>query len=116
MRRFVDWLRLGDECSVTAVCMPPGARIELRIQSPEIQNTLGVAARSEAVFDEISAESFLYRDALRLEDGRMLLLQSFPEGIHALVTALGPSNDFEDRAVLLERQYERTPALLSRRW
>ncbi len=116
MRRFVDWLRLGEECSVTAVCMPPGARVELRIESPEVQSTLGMPAQSEAVFDEITAESFLYRDALRLPDGRMLLLQSFPEGIHARVTTLGSGSSVEDGAVLLEREDERMPALLARRW
>jgi len=100
-RRMLDWLRLGmgRRCDATAVCMPPGARIELEITAP-VARAIGVpAGRCEAVFDEISAESFMYRDALRFGDGRMFLLQSLPEGIHGKVLTLG-SNDVDEAALL----------------
>jgi hypothetical protein len=116
MRWFVDWLRMSPVCNVTAVCMPPGARVELCVENREIQRSLGISGRCEAVFDEITADSFMYRDALRLPDGRVLLLQSIPEGIQARVLTLGSSRSPEDAILLDAVEDFRRPAVATQRW
>lgn len=113
---LVDWLRLTPACSVTAVCMPPGARVELYIGSPEVQDSLELPDRCEAVFDEITADSFMYRDALRLPDGRVLLLQSIPEGVQARVVSLGSSPTMEEAILLDALEETGRPVLSARRW
>lgn len=121
--RVLDWLRLGTTSCVTAVCMPPGARIELDTTSIPLKHRsdLGLQLRCEATFDEISAESFMYRDALRLDDGRMLLLQSLPDGIRGTVLSLGASANVAEEAILINRRTVeleeiRTPVASARRW
>lgn len=121
LARLIDWLRLGNASCVTAVCMPPGARVELDATSLNAQDNIGLQPHSEATFDEISAESFMYRDALRLSDGRLLLLQSMPEGVRAKVVSLGSNAAVMDEAVLVsERRAEpdeiRTPVPSVRHW
>ena len=101
--------------------MPPGARLELDATSLSAQQNIGLPPHTEATFDEISAESFMYRDALRLADGRLLLMQSLPEGIRATVVSLGSNAAMMDEAVLLdERRAEtdeiRTAVPSFRRW
>lgn len=104
--RLIDWLRLGSRSCVMAVCMPPGARLELDATSLSAQDNIGLHPHSEATFDEIYAESFMYRDALRLADGRLLLMQSLPEGIRAKVVSLGSNAGVVDEAVLLHSDGE----------
>jgi hypothetical protein len=101
--RLIDWLRLGNTSCMTAVCMPPGARVELDTTFVTRPQSAGLQPRCEATFDEITTESFMYRDALRLNDGRVLLLQSLPEGIRAKVLSLGSNAGAIDEAVLLHR-------------
>jgi hypothetical protein len=101
--RVMDWLRLGNTSCLTAVCMPPGARVELDATFVSRPESIGLQPRCEATFDEITAESFMYRDALRLPDGRVLLLQSLPEGLRAKVLSLGSDVAAMDEAVLLHR-------------
>jgi hypothetical protein len=104
--RMIEWLRLGNTSCLTAVCMPPGARVELDTTSASHRENVGLPPRCEATFDEITTESFMYRDALRLPDGRVLLLQSLPEGIRAKVLSLGSNAAAIDEAVLLHRLEE----------
>lgn len=112
--RVIDWLRLGNTSCVTAVCMPPGARVELDATSVRRQDNIGLQPQCEATFDEITPESFMYRDALRLGDGRVLLLQSLPEGVRAKVLSLGSNAGVMDEAVLLHR-FEEEERIYARR-
>ena len=120
-RRFFEWLQLGmgSRCDATAVCMPPGARLELEIPSTAARHLGLSAGHCAAVFDQISAESFMYRDALRLSDGPVLLLQSLPEGIRARVLTLG-SSEMEEAVLLNEwgarAEQSRQSVSYGRRW
>ena len=58
-----------------AVCMPPGARLRLRDIPAPLQRRLRVSAVEEVTFVQLSAESFIHRDAVRFANGEEILLQ-----------------------------------------
>ena len=73
---------------VTAVCIPPGARLLLRDVPERLQTDLGVGLREEVTFTEITPAAYRYRDAVRFRNGREILLQQLSEGQHARVGTL----------------------------
>ena len=74
--------------SMPAVCVPPGARLQLRDIPEHLQQGLGVGAVEEVTFIEQSLEAFTYRDAVRFANGREILLQRFQCGQHVEVLSL----------------------------
>jgi len=66
--------------SVCAVCVPPGARLELREIPQSMQQELGIDAVEQVTFTQISPAAYSYRDAVRFRNGRELLLQHLHEG------------------------------------
>src|SRR6266571_6165963 len=56
-----------------AVCIPPGARLRLRDIPQALQ--IGVNATEEVTFVQLSVEAYQYRDAVRFQNGREILLQ-----------------------------------------
>src|SRR5260370_2847211 len=58
-----------------AVCIPPGARLRLRDIPEALQLRFGINATEEVTFLQLSAEAYQYRDALRFQNGRAILLQ-----------------------------------------
>lgn len=68
-----------------AVCIPPGTEIRLVSLDPTLRMRLGLAETGDAIFIQVSAEDFAYRDGLRFRNGRSILLQQLPEGQRALV-------------------------------
>jgi hypothetical protein len=87
---FVSWLFPRKRCGVTAVCVPPGARLMVsevpRNAQPGVKNLV----LETVEFTQLSERSYAYRDALRLPDGETVLLQRLPEGLRAMVVALSP--------------------------
>jgi hypothetical protein len=76
----------GDQ--VCAVCVPPGARLELRDIPQTMQQELGIEAVEQVTFTQISPAAYSYRDAVRFQNGRELLLQHLREGQHFMVLEL----------------------------
>ena len=71
--------------AVCAVCIPPGARLELSEISPRLQQQWGICAEEEAVFTQLSAAINTYRDALRFGNGKEVRLQDLREGMRVRV-------------------------------
>ena len=76
----------GDQ--VCAVCVPPGARLELRDIPQAMQQELGIEAVEQVTFTQISPAAYSYRDAVRFRNGRELLLQHLHEGQQFMVLEL----------------------------
>ena len=73
---------------VPAVCIPPGARLELNDIPARLQQELGVKAQEAVVFTQTSASVNTYRDAVRFENGREVNLQELHEGQRVRVVSL----------------------------
>ncbi len=73
---------------VPAVCIPPGARLELQGIPARLQQELGVKETEAVVFTQTSASVNTYRDAVRFQNGRELNLQELHEGQRVRVTSL----------------------------
>jgi hypothetical protein len=74
--------------TVLAVCVPPGARLLLRDMPERLQRLLNVNGVEEVTFVQKSAESFVYRDAVRFANGQEVLLQCLRRGQRVDVLSL----------------------------
>lgn len=93
-RRF-SWTALRDwwgatRRSVAAVCIPPGARLEVQNIPVRLQRRIGVGATETVTFTQITAEEHVYRDALRFRNGKQVLIQELEEGMPVKVLSLTP--------------------------
>jgi hypothetical protein len=79
--------------TVCAVCVPPGARLELRGISERLQRGLGVSPVEQVTFTQISANPNSYRDAVRFANGREVRLQELPEGVRVKVLNLSMAEE-----------------------
>ena len=79
------------ERRIPAVCVPPGANLILKDIPKSLQRELGVAETEKVQFVQTTAEVYTYRDAVRFQNGRQVLLQALREGQRATVLSLGPS-------------------------
>jgi hypothetical protein len=84
-----SWKEILFPAAVPAVCIPPGARLLLEGIPEKLQQMLRVAAVEEVTFVQRSAESFVYRDAVRFANGQEILLQFLKRGQRVHVLALG---------------------------
>jgi hypothetical protein len=73
---------------ITAVCVAPGARLRVGQLPKYFRDEYGVEAMEEVRFDERTANAQEYRDVIRFGNGKAVLLQNFPEGIHFVVLSL----------------------------
>lgn len=64
----------------TAVCIPPGAAVRMHTVERTLRQRLGLAEREDAVFIQVTADEFAYRDGLRFGNGRQILLQELGTG------------------------------------
>src|SRR5258708_25115621 len=76
-----------------AVCIPPGARLRLRDIPQDLRLQLSLGSTEEVTFVQLSAEPYEYRDAMRFQNGREILLQRFRCGQQVEVLSLA-SGDF----------------------
>ena len=83
------------EAPVPAVCIPPGARLLLRDIPQDLQRQFGVGTAEEVTFVQQSAEAYRYRDAVRFQNGREILVQHLHCGQRVDVLCLS-SDDFEE--------------------
>jgi hypothetical protein len=68
------------EKRVPAVCIPPGARLILRDIPKNLQREFTIGEVEEVQFIETTADVNTYRDAVRFQNGRQVLLQQLREG------------------------------------
>ncbi len=80
------------EARVPAVCIPPGARLVLHDIPRRLQRELNVGEIEPVTFAEISAEVNTYRDAIRFENNRRILLQALEPGQRVMVVSMTPAN------------------------
>src|SRR6516225_11236543 len=79
--------------TVCAVCIPPGASLELRGISERLQRDLGVRPVERVTFTQISASPDSYRDAVRFANRRELRLQELREGVRVKVLDLSMAKE-----------------------
>ena len=85
---------LGSEASMlTAVCVPPGARLRLNDMPIELQQELGVKATEDVTFTQIGCDAWAYRDAVRFSNGKEILIQRLREHQRAQVLALSSETE-----------------------
>jgi len=91
-----------------AVCIPPGARLLLRDIPKGLQQQLSVRGAEEVAFVQRSATPYQFRDAVRFNNGREILLQDLQCGQQVEVLSLS-SGDFEHEGHRrLEEEYQRS--------
>lgn len=88
--------------AIAAVCIPPGARLQLRDIPPRVQTLLGVMASEEVTFVQLSAEAYQYRDAVKFKNGQTVLLQKLDKGQQVDVLCLASTEE-------ITRQMTETP-------
>jgi len=106
-------LGLASPCSsllseeTPAVCIPPGARLRLRDIPQDLQLRFGLSEIEEVTFVQQSAEAYQYRDAVRLQNGREILLQKLDCGQQVEVLSLASGDIPEKRHRWMEELYSR---------
>ncbi len=88
---------------VPAVCIPPGARLELRDIPARLQAEIGVGPVEPVTFTQISAAVNSYRDAVRFANGREVRLQELKEGQRVRVLDLSMAEDLDLERLREER-------------
>lgn len=88
---------------VCAVCIPPGARLELHDIPVRLQHELGVCAVEKVTFTQISAAVNSYRDAVRFGNGREVRLQELREGQRVRVLDLSVAEELDLERLREER-------------
>jgi|SRR5579863_1845139 hypothetical protein len=92
---------------VPAVCIPPGARLQLQDIPVRLQQDLGVGAVENVNFTQITAAANTYRDAVQFTNGRVLRLQELREGQHVRVLDLSMAEELDLERLREERsQFE----------
>jgi hypothetical protein len=95
--------------AVAAVCIPPGARLQLRDIPARLQQEIGVSPVEDVIFTQITASSNTYRDAVRFQNGREVRLQELREGQRVRVLDLSMAEELD-----LERLREERPEIAYR--
>ena len=72
-----------------AVCVPPGARLQITDIPASLQRELRVGPDEIVTFTQTSAMPQTYHDAVRFDNGRQILLQILREGQRVSVLSLG---------------------------
>ena len=88
---------------VPAVCIPPGARLQLQAIPVRLQHEFNVGPVEEVTFTQISAAVNSYRDAVRFANGREVRLQELREGQHVRVLDLSMAEELDLERLREER-------------
>jgi hypothetical protein len=88
---------------VPAVCIPPGARLQLQDIPARLQHELGVGPVEEVTFTQLTAAVNSYRDAVRFCNGRAVRLQELREGQRVRVLDLSLAEELNLEALRQER-------------
>ena len=82
------WINDDLKRALPAVCIPPGARLQVDGIPAPLQKQFGVGPREEVTFVQLTAEPFRYRDAIRFHNGQEVLLQKLSDGLRMDVLSL----------------------------
>ena len=74
--------------NIPAVCIPPGARLRMSRVPDQMQRSQALHPAEDVTFVQLSADAYRYRDAIRFDNGRKVLLQTLGEGIPFEVVSL----------------------------
>ena len=103
-----SWFSMVRSARVTpAVCVPPGTRLLLRDIPADLQDALGVGTTEQVTFVQQSAEAYQYRDAVRFQNGREILLQELHCSQRVVVLSLSSSEFDSEAHQWLEEEYRR---------
>ena len=80
---------------VAAVCIPPGARLQLQDIPQRTQHEYGIGPVEEVVFTQITAAANSYRDAVRFRTGKEMRLQELREGQRVRVLDLSMAEELD---------------------
>ena len=94
-RRVVEFFDPPRTEPVPAVCIPPGARLQLQDIPVRMQQDLCVGPTEPVTFTQISAAVNTYRDAVRFHNGREVRLQELREGQHVKVLDLSVAEELD---------------------
>jgi hypothetical protein len=103
-KKFVTWLdnhtpsmNVTTGASVPAVCIPPGARLDVQGIPARLQKKFDLSEHEEVVFTQLTDKPYVYRDALRFKNGSQILIQQLNEGLQIKVLCLSlPEDEFQD--------------------
>ncbi len=104
-RRVAEFFDPPRTQPVPAVCIPPGARLQLHDIPARMQQEFGVGPSEPVTFTQISAAVNSYRDAVRFRNGREVRLQELREGQRVKVLDLSMAEEL-DLARLREERAE----------
>lgn len=89
-------LASGEEIyHLTAVCVPPGARLYVEGVPKALREQFGVREAEEVLLIQFPFEECGYRDAFLFGNGEEALIQQFPEGLRVAVLALALEEEAE---------------------
>lgn len=88
---------------IPAVCIPPGARLQLQDIPARLQTDLGVGPAECVTFTQITASVNSYRDAVRFANGREVRLQELREGQRVRVLDLSMAEELDLERLREER-------------
>ena len=85
-----QWRWINDDMkrALPAVCITPGASLHVDGIPSRMQRRFGVGPREEVTFVQLTAEPFRYRDAIRFQNGQVILLQRLSDGLRMEVMSL----------------------------
>ena len=87
-----------------AVCIPPGAKLELRDIPVRLQQELSLGPVEQVTFTQLTSAVNTYRDAVRFGNGREIRLQELREGQRVLVLDLSLAGEVDFEALRAERE------------
>jgi len=96
-----DWFRIDAGPPTPAICVPPGARLMLQEIPRGLQRDFGVGPNEEVTFTQLTAQPYNYRDAIRFNNGREVLLQKLEPGMQAVVLCLSLVEEVTEPEVAL---------------
>jgi hypothetical protein len=91
------WFTSPARTAVTAVCIPPGARLKVQSIAENVRSVLDTAPGEVVVFTQITAACNQFRDALRTGGKREVILQSVGEGLQVQVVSLALADETQPR-------------------
>ena len=90
---------------MTAVCIPPGARLFLRDIPEPLKIQFGLRSEEKAIFEQSTLDAHAHRDAVRFVNGNLMSLQRLQEGQRVDIislTSMSPSKSVQEVAKAYE--------------
>ena len=88
------------------MCIPPGARLRLHDIPEPLRQQCNVGMTEEVTFVQLSATEYQFRDAVRFNNGREILLQMLKEGMRVDVLSLSSGDHEQEAYGRLEEEYQ----------